>query len=350
MPPSQSLQAFLHRLGLVVLTGALVLALWKIGNALLLTFMAILIAVAVHGTAGALTRWSGLPRPLGLAAATLLLVGTVGSVLLVFGTQISRELSGVLSQLPDAWQRASAEISAHPAGAVFVSEVNHFLTRRSGGSLEKVLTEAGAYALPFASALTSGLLVLFIAGFLTTSSAKTLQGALLLFPRGIDSKVEAALTASARALRKWLLGTSVDMVIVTLSMTLVLWLLGVPAFLGLALIAGLSQFVPTVGPLISAIPGILLAFTVSPATAAWTLLAYFVVSQLEANLIYPLIQQKAAAIPPALNLFAILTFGMLLGPLGILLATPILIVLTVFVVRLYIHDTLGKAAPVPGAS
>ena len=153
---------------------------------------------------------------------------------------------------------------------------------------------------------------------------------------------------SAQALKKWLLGIMIDMTIIALLLGVALWALGVPAFVGLALIAGFAQFVPTVGPLLASVPAILLAFTVSPMTALWTGIAYLVISQLEANVIYPLIQKKTTSIPPALNLVAVLAFGTLLGPLGVLLATPMLVVLTVFVVRLYVQDALGKDALAPG--
>jgi predicted PurR-regulated permease PerM len=339
--------AYMQRLWLVILALALALAAWAIRDAILLVFAAALIAVAVHGVADLLIRGVNLPRPAALGVAGLLLTGSFAGVLIVFGTQINAELSGVAKQLPGAWERAREILSAHPAGAAIVSEASR-MGEEGAGPLKDMLARAGGAALPFASALTSAVLVLFTAGFLTVAASAMYRGSLMLFPDGLDIRVGEALTASARALRKWLLGITFDMILISLLMGIALWALGVPAFIGLALIAGLSQFVPTVGPLISAIPGILLAFTVGPATAAWTALAYLLVSQLEANLIYPLVQKKTASIPPALNLFAILASGMLLGPLGVLLATPLLVVVMVFVVQFYVRDTLGKEAPLPG--
>lgn len=343
----QNQGAFLQRVWLVTLPLALALAAWAVRDAILLLFAAALIAVAVHGIAGLLIRRLKLPRPAALGVAGLLLTGTFVGILITFGAQINTELSGVAEQLPGAWERARETLSAHPAGAAIVSEASR-MVEEGADPLKDMLARAGSAALPFASALTSALLVLFTAGFLTVSASAMYQGGLMLFPAGLDTRVGEALIASARALRKWLLGITFDMILISLLMGIALWALGVPAFIGLALIAGLSQFVPVVGPLISSIPGILLAFTVSPATAAWTALTYFLVSQLEANLIYPLVQKKTASIPPALNLFAILASGMLLGPLGVLLATPLLVVVMVFVIRFYVRDTLGKAAPLPG--
>lgn len=340
---------FSKRVLLAALVLALALFLWVVRDAVLLSFAAIVLAVAIHGIADAFTANTKLPRPAALALAAALLVGFLVGVLWLFGAQLAAELSGVIEGLPQAWDRARETLAANPLGARLVEELESLVSRDNGASLQDMVTRAGSYTLPFASGLTTALLVIFAAAFLTTGASSYRRGALLLLPKGLDEKVGVALDHSAQALKKWLLGIMIDMTIIAVLLGLALWALGVPAFIGLALIAGLAQFVPTIGPLVAAIPGVLLAFTVGPTTALWTALAYLVISQLEANVIYPIIQKKAASIPPALNLIAVLAFGMLLGPLGILLATPILVVLTVFVIRLYVQDTLGKDARIPGA-
>jgi predicted PurR-regulated permease PerM len=324
------------------------LFLWAVREAVLLGFAAVLLAVAVHGIADGLTKWLKVPGGLALALAALLLLGIVTAILWLFGAQLASELSAVFERLPEAWRGAQETLQGHPAGDLIVKEVERALSGDAASSIRSMISSAGGFAFPFASGVTTALLVFFAAAFLTTSSNTYFRGALLLFPSGMDEKVGEALKASSAALKKWLLGITFDMVLIALLLGIALWLLGVPGFVGLALIAGLAQFVPTVGPILAAIPGILLAFTVGPMTALWTAVAYLGISQLEANLIYPLIQQRTASIPPAMILLAILAFGILLGPLGVLLATPMLVVLSVFVTKLYIKDALGKEASVPG--
>jgi predicted PurR-regulated permease PerM len=199
-----------------------------------------------------------------------------------------------------------------------------------------------------AGGLLDALVVLFAAVFLAVSPGEYKNGFLMLLPRSQRDGIDEALLASSRALRKWLLGTLVSMLVVAVLVGGALWALGVPSFVALGLIAGIAQFVPVVGPIVAAAPGILLALSVSPQTAMWTALAYFLASQLEANLIYPVIQKKAVSMSPALTLFAILALGALFGPLGIVLATPILVVAMIFIIKLYVNRTLGEDAPVPG--
>ncbi|WP_300391388.1 AI-2E family transporter [Henriciella sp.] len=345
-PPSAS---FTARLLLTALVVALALFLWAVRDALMLAFAAVLLAIAVHGIADAIRKAVTMPKGLALALGAFTIFAVLAVTIGLFGAQLASAFSSVMDRLPDAWARAKDTLEGHPLGAALVTEIERFTSGNSkGGSFREMVTGAGGFAFPFASGVTTALLVLFAAAFITTSASAYCKGVLTLFPKGVDDKVGDALDASGIALRKWLLGITVDMIVIAVLIGLALWLLGVPAFIGLALIAGVAQFVPTVGPLVSAIPGILLAFTVGPMTALWTALAYLGISQLEANLIYPMIQKKAASIPPALTLVAILAFGMLLGPLGVLLATPMLVVVTVFVTKLYVQGTLGKDVGVPG--
>jgi predicted PurR-regulated permease PerM len=99
--------------------------------------------------------------------------------------------------------------------------------------------------------------------------------------------------------------------------------------------------VPLIGPVLAAAPGILLALTAGPETALWTTLLYFLSSQVEANFITPIVQQKAVSLPPALLLFGVIAGALLLGPLGALFATPLIVVISVFVVIFYVRGVLG---------
>jgi predicted PurR-regulated permease PerM len=108
--------------------------------------------------------------------------------------------------------------------------------------------------------------------------------------------------------------------------------------------------VPLIGPTLAAAPGILLALTVGADTALWAALLYFATAQIEANLLTPMIQQKAVSMPPALLLFGVIAGGLLLGPLGALFATPLIVVISVFVAIFYVSGVLGdKQAAIPGA-
>jgi predicted PurR-regulated permease PerM len=105
---------------------------------------------------------------------------------------------------------------------------------------------------------------------------------------------------------------------------------------------------PFIGPVIGALPAVLLALTVSPETALYTALAFVVIQQLENNVIFPLAGNEVLSVPPALGLFAIVAAGVLFGPLGLLLGFPLAVIAFVLVKKLYVRETLGEETPVPG--
>ncbi len=112
--------------------------------------------------------------------------------------------------------------------------------------------------------------------------------------------------------------------------------------LGLALIAGLLDFIPFIGPIIAAVPAVLLAFTLGPAAALWTAGLYLLVQQIQGNLLQPLVQKHAVDIAPALLLFSVGAAGLLFGILGVILAAPLTVVCYVLVRHLYVQAVLGK--------
>jgi predicted PurR-regulated permease PerM len=116
----------------------------------------------------------------------------------------------------------------------------------------------------------------------------------------------------------------------------------------LGLLAGFFEFIPFAGPILSAIPGVLIALVQSPELALWTLLMYIFVQHSEAYLIQPLIQEYAVEVPAVVLLFSLLAFAVLFGVIGILFAAPMTVVAYVLVKRLYVVEALGTATPIPG--
>jgi predicted PurR-regulated permease PerM len=122
-----------------------------------------------------------------------------------------------------------------------------------------------------------------------------------------------------------------------------LWLLGVPAAIALAVIAGVFEFIPIIGPILAAVPGIAIALTVSPLTAVWVTLFYIAIQQMESNVLTPIVMRGAVRLPPALTVLFQTLMAVVFGFLGLLLAVPILAVVMVLVKTLYV-EPMEKAA------
>jgi predicted PurR-regulated permease PerM len=120
-----------------------------------------------------------------------------------------------------------------------------------------------------------------------------------------------------------------------------LWVAGIPLAFVLGLIAALLSFVPYIGPIASVVPAALVALAESPTKVLYVFIIYGVVQLLESYLITPLIQERAVSIPPAVLISAQVIMGILAGAIGVLMATPLAVVLIVLVQMLYLADVLG---------
>jgi predicted PurR-regulated permease PerM len=128
-----------------------------------------------------------------------------------------------------------------------------------------------------------------------------------------------------------------------------LWLLGVEFALVLGILAMLLELVPNLGPVMAAIPALLLASGQGGAQMAYVTLLYFGVQTIESYVLLPLVQQKMVWLPPAITIFAVVLLGMLTGIGGVLFAAPLTVVLMVLIKTLYVEDALGdRSIEVPG--
>lgn len=325
------------------------LLIYALRHVLLLVFGAILIAVGLRGIAKALEARTPLSQKWSIAAAGLIILAALAGLFWLLGAQIAAQVSQLMETLPQAWSNFRERIEQNDFASDVVNELESAVSGTNGSQLGAFATSVGRFTMSAAGATLEVFLVIVGAVFFAVNPSIYCKGALTLMPPQHRDQISHAFSASAHALRRWLLGTLVSMAFLAIVVTAGLWALGVPAFLALGLLCGIAQFVPLVGPVLAAAPGILLALTVGPETALWVALLYFIASQVEANLVTPLIQQEAVSLPPAVLLFSVIGGGLLLGPLGVLFATPLIVVIAVFVVIFYVRGVLGdEDAPIPG--
>ena len=152
----------------------------------------------------------------------------------------------------------------------------------------------------------------------------------------------------ATAVRHWLVARLLIMV-TTFGLTWAgLGLLGVPFAGGLAVLSALVVFVPYVGPFISGGVAVLVALLEGPQLALYTALFFVALENLQGLTIEPLVESKLTSAPPGLLISAQIVLGLLLGAVGFILASPLVVALTVLVQMLYVQDVLGDDTPALG--
>lgn len=315
----------------LVVVGIVALAMftWKIAPVLMLFFAGIVIATGIRAGSVPLSRRFGLNGTLAVSIVFVLLIAALGLGIYLFGKQIHEQTFELWNELTQAWEKTKAYLEDTPLGP--------FLLESAAAAQDP---EAMAKVVKGTATVFGGIadvvLVLFLAMYLAVDPATYRNGFLLLLPRGVRDDVGEALDASGDALRKWLVGQLGAMVVVGVLTGLGLWAVGVPMALPLAILSGLLDFVPFIGPLLAALPGILIAFSQSPQLAVYAALVYLTVQFVEGNIVLPLAQKWAVSLPPALSLLGIVAFGLAFGILGILFAMPLTVVAVVLVQKLYV--------------
>ena len=172
------------------------------------------------------------------------------------------------------------------------------------------------------------------------------DGLMKLFAKPWRKRAGEVLTAISIALRKWLVTQLIAMVVIGVVSTIVLLILGVNAAVPLGVIAGILEFVPTVGPILSALPAVATGFVDSPQKALAVIVAYIAIQQMENYLLIPFLMREGVDLPPALTIIAQALMALIFGFLGLLCAVPLLAATMVAVKMLYVQDVVGEPVEV----
>jgi predicted PurR-regulated permease PerM len=367
----------------VLRTAALVMAMYLFGrliwfaNPLFLTaFLGILFGLAVSSGVDLLTRWR-LPR--GLSAA-LIVIGFFAA-LFGFGAWMAPTLHSqgieLRRRLPDAIDRVETWINRRRDGVIGIvfSGISNEARIDSAATTTPARTQPSSaarpaapsdsavlaatlrqrmsaqfsgvtrYLFPFLSStvevVTGLLIIIFLSIYIAVDPEMYRRGIMHLFPHGRRERTGEVLSAIAAVLRKWLVTQLIAMVTLGIVTTVLLLVLDVKAAFALGLLSGLFEFIPTLGPIISALPAIAMGFLDSPEKALWVTVAYVGVHFLEGHLLIPLLMKGGINLPPALTILSQALMALLFGFLGLMCAVPLLAATVVGVKMLYVEDVVG---------
>jgi predicted PurR-regulated permease PerM len=334
VPAHISYTEFFRRTLIVVAVVAAPILIWYLFGVVLMAFGAIILAMLLRLVAHPLMRWLALPEPVALIVSGLIILGVIAAPGYLFGSLISSEFQDVAARASSA--SAGLQASLHS------TVIGDFLLKHMYGG-DFSLTDILPGFLKVGTNVMEGVIIMLISGAYLAAQPRLYRGGLIwLFPPRKHDRVAEIFDGIAEALWLWLLGQLVQMVIIGALAALAVWIIGVPSPLALGLIAAIGEFIPYLGPIIAAIPAILVALTKSPEAALWTLLAYLIIHQIEGQILAPLIQRHMVAIPPAVMLLGIVTITYLFGAVAIIFAAPIAVVVFAAVNLVYVRDTLGE--------
>ena len=342
-------------LGLLALLATLVL-LWSLKEALLVLFSAVVLAVALNLPVRAMMRRFRWRRPLALLAVLtgLILVVLVSSVVLVppFVKEF-KEFLELIENLPQALNILLELIDDNYRAVIttiYGSESNLpnslaelFRTRADVAvALERGLQGLVGLAENLGSGVLKVVLALVLAMMLVAQPKPYRALAVRLAPSFYRHRLEAVLSHCDSALGNWMVGLLISSFCVAAMAGIGLAMLGVKPVVANALLAGLLNVIPNIGPTISTVFPASVALLDSPWRAMAVVLLYLVIQNVESYLITPFVMHKQVQLLPGLALLSQFLFTVLFGPLGLLMALPLVVVSQVLVREVLIHDVMDN--------
>ena len=346
-------------LALIVFLIITLLLTWSLREVLIQIFAAIILAMALCSLTSKIKLLLSIPRLLALFLSILSILIISIVALLIIVPQFTNELQLLIIELPSAakaiWSFCYEKIN----------EISFLIDRNYGSSLlENSIVEELTLPIPEGSALVNGvtdsiskivgfagnvgigivqlIFVLSVSLMITVQPISYREVFILLIPSFYRRRARSILLICGEALTSWMFGVLISSTFVAFIAGIGLYALGVKLVIANALIAGFLNIIPNLGPTISTIFPMSIAFLDSPWKAIAVLILYIIIQNLESYVITPSIMHKQVKLLPGLAITAQFIFTIIFGPIGLLLALPLAIVIQVLLKEIVINDILER--------
>ncbi len=300
-------------------------------SVLLLVFAGALIAIFFRGFGRMICRWTGWKSSYSLVVAVVFTFLFIAGLLWLIGAKVAGQTAELSETLPATVENVKRQLNSTSWGRSIVEKAS------SPESIKKAKEVVDTLFKSTFGVFGDLYVVIIIGIFFTVSPNLYSSGFLKLVPKKSRSKTKKVLQKIAGSLEKWLKGKIFAMFVVFVLTAIGLLILGLPMWLALALLAGALNFIPNFGPLIAMIPAVLVASMQGFTTALIVAGLYILIQVLESNFITPTVQRKLINIPPALIIIAQLLISPFSGGWGLVLATPLMVILMVILQHTWVQ-------------
>jgi predicted PurR-regulated permease PerM len=296
---------------------------YLISDILVLLFATVIFTSAIDPSVDWMNR-KGIPRGFGILIIYLVLLGVIGAVVYLIIPPIITQFGQLGNDLPMYVERFNEYLGKlrNFGSDNWVSNIKNSLSNSSSG-LPSAANSIFSTLFSFFGGIFSFVIILVITFYMVAEENSIRKLVWSLTPERNQHYVMDLLTRMQKKIGLWMRGQLILCVVIFLLTYIGLTILGVKYALVLALIAGLTEFIPYLGPIIGAIPAVFLAFSQSPMHALLTAILYLVIQQIENNFLVPKVMQKTAGLNPIISIVALMIGFSLGGVLGALLAIPV---------------------------
>lgn len=326
---------------MAALTVIVVWCAFLVRDVLLLVYVSGLLAIGFSPVVRLIERQKALPigtrrfpRWLAILILYIVILGTLTGIGFLMAPPLNQQAQQLWTAFPDMFDRAQEFLIAKGILTEHVTITEAVKQAPVGGGNKAVGTVFGAVVGVVGGLF--GLLTIVILTFYILIEADSLRSTMLhLFPARDRARVDAVSRDITIKVSAWLGGQLLLGAIIGTTSAIGLWLLGIPFFYVLALVSGVGELIPVVGPVLSAIPAVAIAATVSLNKVLFVILFFVVQQQFENHVLVPKVMQRQVGVSPVTVIVALLIGGKLLGIVGAILAVPTAAILQVVVAQVF---------------
>lgn len=289
----------------------------QIRQVILLLFISLILVSALHAPVDFLEKRK-VPRVVAILFLYILILAAIFGVLAIIIPPFIEQTNNLISRLPIVFEAVNRFITYYQIPTADIAQRLSSEIGRLGGNLFKITTGV-------LSSLLAVITLLVLTFYLLLEWKRVTHLAASVFSGKQEKRIKKLLNDVQKGLGAWVRGEVILMIIVGTLSYLGLLALGIPSALPLAVFAGLLEIIPIIGPIVASVPAILIGLSVSPILAIAAAALYFIIQQLENNLIVPNVMAKAVGLNPLITLIALMIGANLLGVLGAILAVPIVV-------------------------
>ena len=328
--------------------------LYRFYQVVFILFIAIVMGTVIRPAVAWLHR-RGLPRIAGvLLVYILLIVLLISFILLLFPLIIEQGIT-ISAVVPGYYQNLREWMMNYPDPLIV--RLSEFLPTTLPGlqpvqqTGEEMLASA-EQVLDYLTLAAKGsfiaLVILVLTFYWTLDGPRTIQSLLLLVPQQKRESIRELISAMETKVGFYVAGQGILCLVIGIMALITYLLIGLPNALALALIAGVLEAVPMIGPLLGAVPAALVGLSIGPDRLIWVIVATVVIQQLENNLLVPRVMRKAVGVNPFVTLLAIFAFSSFFGLAGALMAIPIAAIIQLLLERFVFHLEATEPDTSPG--
>lgn len=349
--PSQRLVVSVSSVLLLIAAVPFLVLLWQLKSLLLLVMISVVLACSIAPVVDWAERYH-VPRWLGVILVYLTLIGGVVLLGVLIGPTVFEQLERIIRRLPlslrgllneaDAWITAFTDTRSFTTNELFTQLIDvQSLISWTVRSSQQLLVRSYGVTTGILGGVFSLVLALFVSGYMVADSRTLVTNLTRLLPSPWDRRILEQVPSMGSRIGGYLRGRFVVSAVLSIATSVGLSLLGLKDLaVGLGAIAGVTNLIPFLGPILGAVPALLVAIPQGGWTFLWVFLLYVVAQNLETYILDPLLVGSTVGVHPLYQLLAVLGGAQLLGIIGALIVPPWIAGGAVLLENLYLHPKL----------